>query len=325
VTDTAQDQAINNMYTLVARQFADRIENIFASEGELQFTWERYFPGIPFDRTDKWNFILQRELTEVWQKHGPVVKASLTSADRAEILDHLVGFLDYNLFSQVLLNLQDWALIRYRVADVEKDTQKLQEKWHGQVPSPFDAKPKMFKQASSPEQLGFNQDLSALKAFKIIAAATPSISFRVSPVGSTPALVDSTNLSMLGVGGDQYLVPPDGWKAFYFTWDQAPEIAVVSSDGSKFKAKGIPYPFVSKSGGDILNSSLAARKLATGLYAFLAGERKVILPRLTSVLLLTDTLPFDPGTVQTEMLPDLLRSMGMEDWLIQVSEGRRVG
>ena len=311
-----QDQTISDMYSTVARQFADRVEAIFASESDLQFIWNHYFPGLPFDRTDKWNLILQRELNEVWKKDGPVVKASLTSFDRTAILDRLAGYLDFNLFSQVLLNLQDWALIRYRVIDAEKNTQALQEKWHGQVPSPFDAKPKMFKQASSPEQLGFNQDLSAIKALKIIASATPSISFRVSPIGSTPALVDSAGLSAMGVGGDQYLTPPPGWEAFYLTWDQAPEIAVVNSQGTEFHAEGIPYAFVSKSGGDILNSSLASRKLATRVYTLLEGHGRVVLARLNSVLVMTDA--------NAEFVGKLPAAFARLDWPLQFFKGRRV-
>lgn len=323
-----------DFYDVVAQQFATVVKLFFASEESLQACWTRHFPALPFDRTDKWNLILQRELGYMWAEYGPVVKSSMTSADRTIILDCLAGYLDFNLFSQVMLNLQSWALLRYRVGNAEEDTKALEAKYAGKKPSPFEPKAKMFKVAADESQAEFNRDLSTLKSLKIIAGINPGVSFRVTPVGSTPALTDSCNLSMLGVGGDQYLQVPTGYNAFYFTWENAPQVIReyddLPEDGvSTYAVNGIGYSFRSKSGGDILNSALASRMLAVWLYMALDSTARVVLPRMNSVLLLTDA---DPETIRG-ILRTFLDSQRVEKngssspepyWPIALHEGSRI-
>jgi hypothetical protein len=165
----------------------------------------------------------------------------------------------------VLLNLQPASLLSYRGGDAAATIEQLQKKWAGKSPSPFDAKPKMFKVAADADQQAYNRDLSTLKALRTITGLTAARSFRVTAKGSTPALTDSENLSMLGIGGDQYLSVPPGFRAFYFTWDTAPNI--LAEIGLKtFRTAGIDYTFESKSGGEILNAALFARKIAYEVY-----------------------------------------------------------
>lgn len=283
---------LSDMYHRVAEVFASRIEEMFSSEESLKAAHNKHFPALPFDRTERWHLTLHKELQAVWRQHGPAVTISMTAADCGHVLRRLATLLDYNLFTQVLLNLQDWHLLRYRVTDAESIMSKLEGKWAGRKPSPFDPKAKMFKAAGnenlSIELNEFNQDLSRIKAMQIIAKLGPGRSFRVSPRGSTPSLVDSENLSMLGVGGDPFLIVPPGMAAFYLTWETAPEVVTVEEDG-KFHSPLIPYPFTSRSGGETLNSVLAARLLTSALYAFLPPEaNSVMLPRMTSLMLLTD-------------------------------------
>jgi len=288
LTTTINDPEMVRIYSKVSEAFARRIEAMFESEDSLQAAYKARFPGLEFDRTDRWHLILAKELQDAWHEHGPVVKASVTPYDRNWILAILGELLDFNLFSQVLLNLQDWGLLRYRVADVEADTAKLQAKWARKSPSPFDAKAKMVKQASKPEDIDFNHDLSTLKSLRIIPKIAPGLSFRVTPKGSTPALVDSANLSMLGVGGDQYLLVPSSFKVAYITWETTPEVMTPTEDG-KFRHDLIDYPFTSKSGGDTLNSVMAVRLLAAVLYKHLPiSNPKVVLPRMTSIMVMTD-------------------------------------
>lgn len=314
-----------SVHERVANAFAIHLHHIFTNEETLEIYWKKHFPALPFDRTDKWNTILLRELQEIWNQHGPVVKVALTGADRLDILRFLCSLLDFNLFSQVMLNLQDWTLLRYRIGNAEADTKVLEEKWAGKSPSPFDPKAKMFKTAGNAnltdEQKSFNQDLSTLKSLKIIARATPFVSFRVTPKGSTPALADSCNLSMLGVGGDKYLQLPPNWRSYYFTWDVAPEI--IQPVGGEFVVKGIDYPFTSKSGGDILNSALLSRKVASTIYSHLSRtDQKVILPRMNSVLLLTD----QPEDTIRALVDEIAKpgTIVSDPWSITLTTGSRV-
>lgn len=297
------DPETDKMYSMVATAFAERINAIFATEETLAAAWREQFSALDLDRTSRWNTVLRAELKKVWDKHGPVVKSSMTLFDESRILYHLVQSLDYdyNLFTQVLLNLQPASLLAYRNGDAAATIEQLKAKWAGKSPSPFDAKPKMFKTAADADQQAYNRDLSTLKALRIVTGLTAARSFRVSPKGSTPALTDSENLSMLGIGGDQYLSPPTGFKAYYFTWAQTPNILEEVVD-RKFRAPRIPYPFESKSGGDMLNAALFARYIALLVYTNLnlneAHQIKAVLPRMNSVLLVTNAQPEQLRSVQ---------------------------
>lgn len=281
------------MYKRVAKAFADRIRAIFANEDTLKAAHEKYFQALPFDRTDRWNVILRRELTEVWKEHGPVVKSDTTPFDEGWILWFLAQGLDYPIFTQVLLNLQPNGLITYGSGAERMD--ELKKKWEGKSPSPFDAKAKMHKVAAPNEnlslpQIDFNMDLSTLKALKIVAGATSPRSFRVSPVKATPALTDSENLSMLGVGGDRFLRLLPGTKAYYFTWEQTPQVVEPGEQANTFFESRIPaIEFESKSGGDILNEVIMSRLVTYLAFSNLDPETaKAFLPRMHSVLLVTD-------------------------------------
>ena len=281
-------------YRNTAEAFVRRIEYSFTSEDTLKALWEDHFGVLPFDRTDKWNLILRRELQECWESYGPPVKASMTQYDIDQVVRQLLSNLDYNLFTQVMLNLQSLALLRYRIGDAEAEVTAITERWEKAASSPAAPKAKMVKNASTEEETAFNRDLSSLKALRIISKFEPTASFRVSPKGSTPALVDSCNLSSLGFGADKYLQLPDGYQAFYLNIDGCPLEMEPQPDGSLRTVDIDDYTFVSKSGGEILAQSLWARQVARCAYdaAFLGLEgcripgTFLILPRLTSVMVI---------------------------------------
>ena len=307
------------IYDRVAKEFAARIERHFESEESLQKLYAKYFTALPFDRTAHWNTVLSRELKEAW-KVGGFAGANPTTFDERAILRALSGLLDYNLFTQVYLNLQPAGLLAYGNTDAVKTLEGLQAKWAGKSPSPFDAKPKMFKNAAKQEEVAYNYDLSEIKALKIISGLTNARSFRVSPKGVTPALTDSENLSMLGVGGDNYLLKYPGFRAIYYTRDAAPdflEVDTKSPTEPKFRSPFIKYPFTSKSGGDILRAALFARMVAYRAYLNQPEDATfVILPRMTSVLVVTNA---EPSTTFTINQPGLI----VPDADIRVCEGQR--
>jgi hypothetical protein len=303
---------VGELYNRVAHHYALRIEAIFESEETLKAAYEEHFTALPFDRTERWNIILMRELRQVWKEYGPANAGLVTIADGDHILHLLAKKLDFNLFTQVLLNLQPMTLIQYRSGDAQADIAALEAKWKGLSPSPFDAKPKMIKSAATPTDLAFNRDLSTVKALKIVSGITTTKSFRVSPMGSTPALTDSENLSMLGIGGDQYLKPQQGHKAYYICWDQAQNLLEdVDGRPNEFTVRGIRYPFVSKSGGEILNSVLFARLVATTAFrAFPPETLTAVLPRMNSVLVVTGA-----SDVELEQVASMLHQRFPGLWL----------
>ena len=156
---------------------------------------------------------------------------------------------------------------------------------------PFAPKARMVKQAeaATEEQRRYNDALSTLRALRIITQFTPQISFRVSPVGSTPAFADSRNISMIGPGGDKFLRTLPDLGAFYITWDAPAQMASVVGveDGQTvLEAEGIPYRFRSKSGGEVLNEVLFARRVMYEVFrdVDVTQETCIMVPRMSSVL-----------------------------------------
>ena len=223
----------------------------------------------------------------------PEVRGEPTGYDRFAVLDRLHGLLDYNLFTQVLLNLQPYIGFAYQAKDAEKDIEKLKAEWPKDAKlNPFEPKAKMVKEASGEADKLYNTTLSTLRFLRIIAAFTPQISFRVSPKGSTPALTDSNNISSLGVGADAYLKVVSGLKAFYVHWvpGTSPVWTAIQSDGS-FRGNGITgYLFHSKSGGEILGQVLFSRMVARDIVAThdLKTETCIVLPRMSSVMVIAE-------------------------------------
>jgi hypothetical protein len=292
---------MNEMYEAAAKHFAERVEAMFASEQTLEAAFKLLYPGLPFDRTDHWAHVFETLLNEAWDVKGPVVKGNPTAMDRLHIIRALHPLLDYNLFTQVLLNLQGYTGMFYLTGDVQKEIDRLKDYWKSRQwkSDPFAPKAKMAKRTATitDEESEYNNILSTLKALRTITQFTPQISFRVSPKGSTPAFADSRNISMIGVGGDKYLRTVPALKAFYITWEQVPQMAIpagtrVVDDKPSivFKADDIPYEFLSKSGGEIIQEVLFARKLMWYIFAGVdtTKETCIMIPRVNSLLVVTD-------------------------------------
>lgn len=291
---------MNEMYTKVAQQFADRINQVFESEATLEAEFKKNFDILPFDRTEHWGGIIYGILREQWLEHGPAVKSEPTGYDKLTILRALHGILDYNLFTQVLLNLQGYTGMHYMTGDAEKEIARLKATWPEEAKlDPFAIKARMVKQAEvvTEEQKSYNSMLSTLRALRIITQFTPQISFRVSPKGSTPAFADSRNISMIGQGGDKYLKTIPSLAVFYLTWDIVPPLArrcanqpFLTTRGVCLIADDIPYEFISKSGGDVLNDVLFSRKLMYEIFrdVNVTKETCIMVPRMQSLLIVAD-------------------------------------
>ncbi len=294
------DPEQDKIYQRVANNFAAGISSLFETEDTLKAKFHEMFPGLEFSRTDHWGGIVYKVFRDSWLAAGPEVKGEPTGFDRNVVLTKLHGhrLLDYNLFTQVMLNLQSYTGMGYRAQDAENDLKKLEEGWKSSNRSPFTPGARMVKAShtTNAEDLRFNRDLSTLKSLKIIAAFTPQLSFRVSPKGSTPTLVDSNNISNLGIGSDSYLRVMPGLKAWYIHWTPGtgPTMArlfiIGNMNEGAYEVEGIPYPFHSKSGGEILNQVLFSRKVAFDVFYEhdIVNETCIIIPRMSSVLVVSD-------------------------------------
>lgn len=305
-------------YQRVAECFTAKINSIFESEATLQTEFQRFFAkskvemplgehfksveaqiqntpaGVEFSRTDYWNAIIWRVLEASWLEAGPEVKSAPTGYDKLMILKLTHPLLDYNLFTQVLLNLQGYAGMRYAVGDAQAELSGIKSNWKHPKLNPFVPKAKKIKEAKTTEEQSFNNIISRVRAVNLIAQFDGQVSFRVSPRSTTPAFADSRNLSMIGVGGDKYLRTFPNLKPFYVSWQpgQTPRIVVVtgtSPEGTVLETEGIPYPFVSKSGGDVLNEVLFSRKVMYEIFRDfdITRETCIMIPRMNSVLVVT--------------------------------------
>jgi hypothetical protein len=230
--------------------------------------------------------------------------------DKLKILKAAQDLLDYNIFTQVLLNLQGYTGMHYMTGDATNEIARLKQAWQakkaqGYTLDPFVPKAKMIKLAATKEQQEFNVMISTIRALNIIEQFTPQISFRVSPKGSTPAFADSRNISMIGQGGDKYLKTMATLQTYYVVWDLAPAMAYLKPGaaapiapglgkaphaGITFIAPGIDYPFVSKSGGEVLQDVLFARKIMYEIFRDhdVTSETCIMVPRMQSILVVAD-------------------------------------
>jgi hypothetical protein len=290
---------MQEMYAQVAKLFADKINVIFESETTLQAEFQRHFDQLPFDRTKHWAGIIYLVMRECWLEAGPEVRSEPTGYDKLSILKQVHPLLDYNLFSQVLLNLQNYTGMHYMTGDATKEIARMRETWPKDAKlNPFAPRAHMVKQAAlvNEEQKQYNTILSTLRALRIIAQFTPQVSSRVSPKGATPALADSGNLSMIGEGGDRYIRTLPDLGAFYLTWDRVPPMAAAHPSvppdprGMRFSDPRIPYDFYSRSGGEILQDVLFVRWLLYEIFAAIdvLHETCIMVPRLNSILIVGD-------------------------------------
>ncbi len=294
---------MKEMYQKVAQVFADKVNALFESEQTLEAKFKSLYSQLEFDRTEHWSGIVYSLLRDAWLEAGPIVKCEPTGMDKLQILRHAQPLLDYNLFTQVLLNLQGYTGMHYMTGDAQKEIERLKAEWPKEFKlDPFAPKAKMVKQAEavSEEQKRYNEVVSTLRALRIITQFTPQISFRVSPKGSTPAFADSRNISMIGQGGDKYLKTISSLKPYYITWDSVPwmitaaEIADSSHSDrpAGLIAEGISYPFYSKSGGQILSEVLFARKVMYEIFrgVDVTSETCIMIPRMRSILIVADVV-----------------------------------
>lgn len=288
---------------MVASVFALKIDALFESEQSLEHKFKALYPSLPFDRTEHWAGIIWSVLRDAWYEAGPEVKSEPTGMDKLQILKAAQEFLDYNLFTQVLLNLQGYTGMHYMTGDATAEIARLKIAWDKSYTlDPFAPKAKMIKRSNyTREQEDYNVTISTLRALRIIEQFTPQISFRVTQKKSTPAFADSRNISMIGMGGDKYLKTMPTLMTYYLVWEICPRMAIHDFNilepldqpgikGMAFSAPGIAYAFYSKSGGEVLHDVLFARKLMFEIFkdVDITSETCIMIPRMQSILIVAD-------------------------------------
>ena len=306
------------IYGRVAKLFSERIDTIFSSEETLKAEFQQFFAlpavgadpeehfksvaaqlqqnptGVEFSRTDHWAGIIWKILESAWLEAGPEVKSMPTGYDKLMILKLAHPLLDYNIFTQVLLNLQGYTGMKYAVGDAQKELAGIKGSWKHPKLDPFAPKAKKIKEAKTTDEQKFNNLISQVRAVNLISQFDGQVSFRVSPMGVTPTFSDSRNLSMIGVGGDAYLRTLPNLKPFYFSWapGTTPKITTIvrtTPEGTVLETEGVSYPFISKSGGDILNDVLFSRRVMYEIFRDfdITKETCIMIPRMNSVLVVT--------------------------------------
>lgn len=312
-------------YQAVATTFVRIIKGVWESEETMKGYFLACYPHLTFSRTDWWNSIVHKMFRDAWLESGPAVKAEPTGYDKMVVMRIAVDLLDYNIFSQVLLNMQNYLGIGYDIKAAQKDLDEAKSSWPKTASmDPFKPGATMVKQASDTEGLAYNTILSMQRCIKIVSAFEGGTSFRVSPKGSTPAFADSKNLSMIGTGGDKYLRTMTNLCPYYFTWESAHTMAVHTSnalDPAKpgtiiaaiFEAPGIPYSFASKSGGEVLQEVLFARYLVKRVFKAVDITQKqcIQIPRMNSLLVITQK-PCPELTAEVAVLKE--QYPGLQFW-----------
>ena len=116
---------MNEMYQAVAKVFVERINALFESEKTLETEFKRLYSALPFDRTEHWAGIIYGVLRDAWFEKGPAVKSEPTGMDKLQIVKHAQPLLDYNIFTQVLLNLQGYTGMHYMTGDAQREIDRL--------------------------------------------------------------------------------------------------------------------------------------------------------------------------------------------------------
>lgn len=258
------------------------VEEIWQSEASMEEAYKDILHISKFDRTADASKLVNRVVdNEVMMTMSGT---PLYYDKRIWILQHIQ---DFNLASQLLLNCQEGS-VHFDIPKLDNDTQAWQREGNFEA-SPFDKKAK-FMGGEDEKSKKFNTILAGVRNLKILSAGLVGFnSFRVSPIGSTPALADLNNLSNLSLMGLNNYVGPDVkvWALNHKAIEEFIHLRHLE-DGS-FMADGLAYPIFSKSGGDIAPRTITSRWMA---YQTLSERFHIyVVPKYDSILTVGDDMP----------------------------------
>jgi hypothetical protein len=260
------------------------IEEIWQSEESMAEAYKEILHLSKFDRTMDASKLVNRLVdNEVMMTMNG---SPLYYDKRIWILQHIQ---DFNIATQLLLNCQEGS-VHFNVDKLKDTIDGYREAGAGDTGwDPFDKKAK-FLEGDDVGTKAHNRILSDCRNSKILSAAMVGFnSFRVSPIGSTPAFADLNNLSNLSIMGLSQIVGSDV-KIWMLNHKAIQDFIHVrqQEDGGTI-ADGLVYPIYSKSGGDILLRALTSRWVA---YQALSERFRIyVVPKYDSLLTVGDDLP----------------------------------
>ena len=288
----------------IAQSVAARVIATWASEADMVAVFERCHRGPKFDRTGHGRAIVEKLFGETWA--GAVPGRVPNAWDQLRVAYFLAQDLkdDYNLCTQVIPNLLPVPL-RVRHAELQALVTKTAEAFEGRtdVPNPFKEKrPKLKVTAAthSPEVVAeYVRATGIAKAASILEVdGFSNLSFRVTPLGKTPAFSDSMSYGQLPVVADPYveILPTyqqQGYDSLFLSWGAEDALLEMhpQEDGS-ILVPSLPEGrgrFVSESGGSMLGQAMWSRYVAGRVLAcWASGPAEAVhpiavIPRLNSV------------------------------------------
>ncbi len=248
------------------------IEEIWKSEENMEKAYNELLHLSKFDRTKDASKLVNKVMSKVLSPH-PVYH------DVREWVPNNIS--DFNLASQILLN-QMPGTVKFKTDELEHKVGEWEKALAEKEDGPF-AKKAKFKDEQDPDAGPFNEKLAGIRNLKILKNWIGMNSFRLSPIGSTPALADLNNLSSLSI---QSLTPYcyEGTQIKLINHEAiAKHINLTQQEDGGFVADGLMYPVYSKSGGDIVTRAITSRWITYSL--LISSSSLHVLPKYDSLLI----------------------------------------
>lgn len=222
------------------------VKEVWESEESMNQAYNELLHLSQFDRTKDASKLVSRLMSKTVNPHP-------TFYDVREWVGKNVQ--DFNIASQILLN-QMPGVVRFKTDELEKKVNEwgTEHKEEG----PF-AKKAKFMDDQEPGAKEFNVKLAGIRNLKILKNWIGMNSFRLSPIGSTPALADFNNLSSISIHGLKPFLYDDAKILLINHEAVTKRINLRQDDDGSFVADGLEFPVFSKSGGEIVTKALIAR------------------------------------------------------------------
>lgn len=259
------------------------IQEVWQSEESFETSYHELLKLSKFDRTKDAFKLVQKLVQKLVNPHPTFFDIKQWIVENVK---------DFNLRSQVLLNAQNGS-IAFKIAELEKAVNSWQRdgayEWTLGGDSPFEKKAK-FREGDDEITQTYNAILANQRNLKIVKGGVGMNSFRISPIGSTPALADLNNLSSLSITGLPKFTDAKIWVLNHELIQK--RINLHQQEDGGFMAEGLEYPIYSKSGGDTVIKALTSRWLADR--AMTTNHAKTyVVPKYDSLLTGGDPLPKD--------------------------------
>ena len=276
-----------NIYDKASDNLLALVQQVWASE-EAMTEWCKAHVYVELDRTQR-AFLLVGKVVDTALIASGINSGSILPTDRLQAVLSLVPKLkDFNILSQLLLNLKT-GTPGFDEEKMAKELKTAEEKYKDTgSESPFFKKAK-FRNSTATEEVDmeFNHALALARNYKILSEMQRGTnSYRITPLGKTPALADANNFSNLSpMALVTYL---KGSELYWFNTETVLAHIDYTEASDGIAAKGLSFNIKSESGGDTVKKAIATRYLASEI--LVDSSIMNVVPRYES-LLVTGTSP----------------------------------